>query len=198
MKSFWLAFIPLFVAIDIIGTIPLYLNLIRGVEQAARKRTVIQAVLTAFLISLAMILAGKWLFKFLGIGIPDFRIAGGLILLVLSIRDLSSSHNDDSKVPVDPSSIGIVPLGIPLVIGPAALTTLFISVDTFGHALTLASLASNLFIALFVLLNAHWVEKILTKNGTGAVGKVTSLLMAAIAVMMIRVGIAEAFHLAIY
>ncbi len=51
---------------------------------------------------------------------------------------------------------------------------------------------------MIVLLNAHWVEKILTKNGTGAVAKVTSLLMAAIAVMMIRVGIAEAFHLPIY
>jgi len=191
LKELLLAFIPLFVAIDVLGTVPLFLSLTSESSLSIRKKLTKQAVMTALVIAVVIVFGGKSIFQFLGITIADFKIAGGTILLVLSVRELLSSVDHESKRPVDPENVGVVPLGIPLILGPAALTTLLILVDTHGLCFTLASLVINLVIVFVVFYNSHIIEKILGRNGAGAFGKVSSLFLAAIAVMMIRLGIME-------
>jgi multiple antibiotic resistance protein len=85
----------------------------------------------------------------------------------------------------------VVPIGIPLIMGPAALTTILILVDSYGTIWTVTSIIINLIIVWIVFRNADQVSKILGKGGSRAFAKVASLFLAAIAVMMIRVGITE-------
>lgn len=188
-ETFLLAFIPLFVAMDVLGTLPLFVGLTEGITTKRRKVLIIEAIFTVLAISIIFLLSGKLLFNFLGITENDFRIAGGIVLLVLAINDLLFSGDTGRKNPE--TGIGVVPIGIPLIMGPAALTTILILLDNFGIWWTLASLAVNLFIVWLVFWNAEYIIKILGKAGSRAVAKVASLFLAAIAIMLIRVGLIE-------
>lgn len=189
---FLLTFIPLFVAIDIIGTTPVFLGFTEGVSQYQRKKLIIEACLTAFIVALGFLFAGKAVLRFLGITINDFRIAGGLILLILSINDiLSSSENRRNPH----TNIGIVPLGIPLIMGPAALTTIMILNDKYGFLPTITAMLANFTIIVLILTNAKWLTKALGEGGSKAFAKIASLFLAAYGVMMIREGIANVINL---
>lgn len=188
LNNFLLTFIPLFVAIDIVGTVPIFLGLTENFEKKERKILVIQSVLTAFILALLFIATGKIILDFMGITLNDFRIGGGLVLLILSINDLVFASEEGRK---PTGTIGIVPLGIPLIMGPAALTTILVLVNNNGVILTVISVFINLIIVFFVLYYAEKVVDLIGEAGTKAFAKVASLFLAAIAVMMIRVGIIE-------
>ena len=190
LQLFLLTFIPMFVAIDSLGIVPLYLGLTEKVSAAEKKKLVFKATLTAFVICVAFLFVGNALFNFLGITVNDFRIAGGIILLIISINDLlfySSRVRD-----VEPDDVGVVPLGIPLIAGPALLTTMLILMNENGKTYVIISLVLNLLINYFALRYADLVKKALRDAGSKAFAKVASLFLAAIAVMMIRVGIMNA------
>ena len=190
LQLFLLTFIPMFVAIDSLGIVPLYLGLTEKVSAADKNKLVFKATLTAFVICVAFLFVGNALFNFLGITVNDFRIAGGIILLIISINDLlfySSRVRD-----VEPDDVGVVPLGIPLIAGPALLTTMLILMNENGKTYVIISLVLNLLINYFALRYADLVKKALRDAGSKAFAKVASLFLAAIAVMMIRVGIMNA------
>jgi multiple antibiotic resistance protein len=184
-----LVFIPLFVSIDIIGTSPIFLGFTQGISDKHKKTLILQALATAFIVAIIFLFTGKVILRFLGITINDFRIAGGLILLILSINDILSS----SETRRNPGThIGVVPLGIPLIMGPAALTTILILADKHGIPLTLFSITANFLIILLVLTNVKFITKLIGEGGAKAFAKVASLLLSAYAIMMIREGIIEA------
>jgi multiple antibiotic resistance protein len=187
-NDFLLSFIPLFVAIDIVGTAPIYLGLTEQFEKKEKRRLVVQAVITAFVLAMIFIATGKIILDFMGITLNDFRIGGGLVLLILSINDLVFAR-DESRKPQ--GTIGIVPLGIPLIMGPAALTTILVLVNNNGILPTVLSVFINLIIVFFTLYYAEKLVNLIGEAGAKAFAKVASLFLAAIAVMMIRVGILE-------
>ncbi|MDI6767903.1 MAG: MarC family protein, partial [Bacteroidota bacterium] len=174
--------------IDVFGVLPLFVGLVEGIEDKRRKLVILEATLAAFGISLLFLVAGKLIFSFLGITESDFRVGGGVILLVLSIKDLLFTKEEDRS---PGTSIGIVPIGIPLIMGPAALTTIIILVDSYGYLWTIISLVVNILIVFVVFRQAQFIHKSLGKAGSKAIGKVAALLLAGIAVMMIRSGITE-------
>jgi multiple antibiotic resistance protein len=153
-----------------------------------RKRVLRASILTAFVVSLGFLAVGKFVFAIIGITIPDFKVAGGTILLIIAIRDLLF-HERNRRM--DEKTVGIVPLGVPLIVGPAVLTTTLISVDTYGYIPTIISLIINIVFAWLVFSRAALVIRVLGEGGAKGVGKVVSLLLAAIAVMMIRMGVIE-------
>jgi multiple antibiotic resistance protein len=181
-----MAFIPLFVAIDVPGLVPLFISLTTGMTLKVKRRLIVEATLTAGAVALIFLVLGKLIFRFLGITENDFRIGGGLVLIVLAITDLlfSSDERKESN-----TSVGVVPIGIPLIMGPAALTSIIIIVDAYGYWISMVSLAINLFIVWFIFRHSDVVIKIMGEGGARAFAKVASLFMVAIAVMMIRVGI---------
>jgi multiple antibiotic resistance protein len=158
-ENFLLTFIPLFVAIDAPGSLPLFIGLTQTFPEKQRRRLTIQAVAAAFAIAFVIMIAGKNIFGFLGITISDFRIAGGVILLLIAIRDLIGSGVDESKQPADPENISIVPIGIPLIAGPAVLTTLLILSDSHGLVMTAISLVLNLIIVFLLFYFSNWTER---------------------------------------
>lgn len=186
MDLFLKSFIPLFVAIDVLGVLPLFLGLTEGMATRPRRKLTGESVATAFAISCLFLLAGKWLFGFLGITEHDFKIGGGIVLLVLAVDDLLFAH-DRRRGPN--TTAGVVPIGIPLIMGPAALTTILISVDSFGYLITLGAIILNLGVVWAVFYFADAIARLIGQAGSRAIAKVASLFLAGIAVMMIRLGV---------
>ena len=186
INSLLLSFIPLFVAIDILGVVPVFLSLTERMDRSERQTLITEATFTALAVSVVFLFGGRMIFNFLGITENDFRVGGGIVLLVLAVSDLLFPP---SKQRSPETSVGIVPIGIPLIIGPAALTTILILVDTYGFVVTITSLLFNLLIVWFVFRYSEVVIKLMGDAGSKAVAKVAALFMAGIAVMMIRVGL---------
>ena len=124
-------------------------------------------------------------FSALGITVADFQIAGGLILLILATRELVTFGPQDRG---GADEFGIVPLGMPLIAGPALLTALLILIDTVGVVFTLVSLVVNLAIVAVALCNADRFSRWMGKQGLRGISKIIALLLAAIAVSLIRRG----------
>lgn len=185
-NSLLLSFIPLFVAIDVFGVIPIFLSLTERLNRPKKDKLVTDATITALAVALIFLFGGRAIFRFLGITENDFRVGGGVVLVVLAVIDLVS-RSDSQRSPED--AVGVVPIGIPLIIGPAVLTTILILVDTYGYAITIISILLNLFIVWLVFHYSHVVGKIVGKTVARAVAKIAALFMVAIGVMMIRVGL---------
>ncbi|HEY4282762.1 MAG TPA: MarC family protein [Chthoniobacterales bacterium] len=185
LEKFLLAFIPIFVALDPIGLVALFMGLGTHAPTEHRSRQAMLGILTALCISVGFIFLGKIVFAALGITVADFQVAGGLILLVLAIRELVGFGGEDRT---QVNEFGIVPLGMPLIAGPALLTALLILVDTVGVVYTVLSLLTNLCIVAIALCQAERVARLLGNQGLRGVSKLIALLLAAIAVSLIRRG----------
>jgi len=184
-EKFFVAFIPVFVAIDPIGLVALFMGLGPSASPQQRKHQAFLGIFTGLGISIGFIFLGKIIFSALGITVADFQIAGGLILLILATRELVSFGPADRG---GGDEFGIVPLGMPLLAGPALLTALLILIDTVGIVFTLVSLLMNLAIVAIALCNADRVSRWMGKQGLRGVSKIIALLLAAIAVSLIRRG----------
>ena len=190
-RELGLTFVPLFVAMDSVGVLPILFSLTREMKTRERSRTVRLAMLTALGLGLGFSAIGKAIFLFLGIEVADFLVAGGLILLVLSVKDLATGKMVEFQASPMIETIGVVPLGTPLVVGPAVLTTLLILIDQYSIFIVLFSFVLNMVIAWILFRQVDRVIKFLGNSGTVAISKVVSLLLAAIAIKMIRQGILE-------
>lgn len=187
-KEILLALIPLFVAIDIFGVLPIYLDFVRDTSLEEEKNIRKNSLITAFSVGIGFLLLGKSLFAVMGISIYDFEIAGGILLLIISISNLISER-PKIFASADRADLGVVPIGVPLIVGPGVLTTLLIITGIYGYWVVTISFIINLLIVYAVLKNTRVIIKYLGKTGSNAAGKLAALLLAAYAVMMMRVGI---------
>jgi multiple antibiotic resistance protein len=188
LGNFDKVFVPLFVAMSTLTIVPIYLGMTEGMPREAARSMARRAVVTALGVAIAITLAGQAVFRLLGISVNDLRVGGGLILLVISIYDLLF-NTERRKVGDAANEAGVVPLGVPLIVGPSTMTTCLVLADQHGRALVLAALVLNLLLTGMLLEHAHRMQSILRPAMTRAFGKVMSLFMAAIAVSMIRMGI---------
>jgi multiple antibiotic resistance protein len=193
LRQFGLSFIALFVALDIFGTLPIYASISQGLSREKRKTIVNFSMWVAFLVALVFLFLGETIFRYLGITLSDFRIAGGLVLLLVSLSDLVGKPEVENR---GSGSTGVVPLAVPLITGPAVLTTLLLQSASSGYFITVVALIVNYFLAWIVLRNVGSITKAMGKDGTVILSKIAALLLAAIAVAMIRSGIVEAFRAA--
>ncbi len=187
-SRFLQAFIPLFVAIDPVGLAAIFLGLAPNMDRAQRHRVADQATWTGGLVALGFLFLGQSIFKALGISVSDFQIAGGLILFILAARDLIQPATEPEKLPPD---FGVVPLGMPLIAGPASITTLLVLAQSAAVGLwpTLVALAANLLLVVLALHYSEVLARRIGATGLRAISKIVSMLLAAIAVAMIRQGL---------
>ncbi len=188
-KQLGLSFIPLFVAIDAIGILPMILALTKDEEASQRSKTLNYAILTASGLGLGFLALGRVIFYALGIESYDFLIAGGIILLVLSIKDIITGK--PMEIAPGERMLGVVPIGTPLVAGPAALTTILVLTSEHSVAAVVLAFVLNMVVVWLVFAQANRIAGFLGTGGLRAVAKIASLLLAAIAVKMIRQGILE-------
>ena len=185
-EKFLQAFIPLFIAIDPIGLAAIFLALGSGVPTETRRKIARQAAWTGGGVALLFLLLGQTIFSALGITVTDFQIAGGLILFILAARDVTHSAAEEPAKLAD--DFGVVPLGMPLIAGPASITTLILLSQTLGVIITLCALAVNLVLVVLAFAHSDRIGAWIGATGMRAISKIVSLLLAAIAVNMVRRG----------
>ncbi len=185
LNPFLLSFIPILVALDAPGTLPLYVGMTEGVKKQERRKIVRQSIITAFLVTIGFILLGQAIFNALGILVADFMIAGGLVLLIIAVTDVVRAG--ERKMERSPE-FGVVPLGTPLIAGPGTLTAALVLVGTNGYIPVVLSLIVNLLIAWLIFAQAERIIRLIGISGSRAFAKVASLILAAFAVKMMRSG----------
>jgi multiple antibiotic resistance protein len=185
LDHFLQAFIPMFVAIDPVGLAAIFLGLGQGVVAQQRQQIARQATLTGGAVALFFLFLGANIFKAVGISASDFQIAGGLILFILAAREIIQSAAKPEKLPHD---FGVVPLGMPLIAGPALITTLIAMAQAFGVVIALAALGANLVLVILAFTYSDRLGRLIGATGLRALSKIIAMLLAAIAVNMIRRG----------
>lgn len=193
LKPYVLAFIPIFVAVDAIGNVPLFVSMVEGMSRKEKHKVLYECVATAASVAILFMLVGKFVLTALGVTIPDFQIAGGLLLFVIAVRLLLPGNGKHALANTHDKDVGVFPMGMPLITGPAVLTTTLIMLDTYGIIPTTVSLVVNMFIVWASLIKADWFMKFLGPGGARGFAKIMYILLAAIAVMMMRKGIFGAF-----
>jgi len=187
-----LTIIPLFIAFTPFATVGAYLSITEEMDRRGRKKIIVNALSTGFIVAMLFALVGKLVFRILGITTSDFQIAGGAILLVISILDLARSAENEKK-PKD-VTLGVVPLGVPLMVGPAVLTTIVIMLDLYGFAAVCVALVIDLVVIFAFLVFSGFLQKLLGNSGLRAFSKIMKILLAAISIMMIRKGLETYFQ----
>lgn len=185
-----LAFIPMFFAMDPLGILAIFAGLTQEFSSQEKKTIIVQSLLTATLVAVSFIFLGKAIFNFLGISMGDFMIAGGVILFCLSMVDMLSQDSSSTRK-LKNIEIGAVPIGTPLIVGPAVLTMALMLMNQYGAPMALFAVLSNIAIVAVVFFFSDILIRLLGTSGSKALSKVMALLLAAIGVMMIRKGIIE-------
>ncbi|MCU0666019.1 MAG: MarC family protein [Candidatus Omnitrophica bacterium] len=188
LEPYILSFIPLFVAVDAIGNIPIFVSLIEGANKKQKQKAIAESVTTAAAMAILFMLLGKLILRVLGITIPDFQIAGGALLFIISVRLLLPGAKKSFSSEGSDKDVGVFPLGTPLITGPAVLTTTLMMLDSHGFWPTLVCLVINMLFVWLTLAKSEVIIKSIGINGARAFSKIMYILLAAIGVMMVRKG----------
>jgi multiple antibiotic resistance protein len=190
MTGFWhdfvLTFIPLFIVIDAFGNLPFLIAAGQDQDRRRQLKIVHYAVITATVVGLIFLFFGQFILHVLNIEVPEFAIAGGIILLVLSIRFMVTGH---MVTVVKEEMVAVVPIGTPLTVGPATITTLLLLAGRYPMYTVLIAFAVNMIITWVIFLLAQRIAGFMGQGGLTAVSRVFSLLLAAIAVSMVFNGL---------
>ena len=186
-NNIMLAFIPMFFAMDSLGVLPIFAGLTHGLPASEKRKIIVQSICTAAILAISFLFLGQIIFNFMGISMGDFMVAGGVILFCLSMVDLMG-RNEAART-LKPMDLAAVPIGTPLIVGPAVLTMALMLMNQYGWAVTLIAIIANLVIVAVVFLFADQLIRLIGASGAKALSKVMYLLLGAIGVMMVRKGI---------
>ncbi len=188
-QNFVLTFVPLFIVIDALGVLPFVISLSEGMSQPERYKMFNLIITTATIVGLIFLFFGQFILRVLGISVGSFAIAGGLILLVLSIKYMTTGIMVDA---VKEEMMAVVPIGTPLTVGPATITTLLLLAIQFPIYLVLISFILNMLVTWVIFMLSAQIVRFMGKGGLQAVSRVFNLLLVAIAVSMIIRGLTMA------
>ncbi len=181
------ATIALFIIVDPLGNIPIFISLTEDIEEEERKRVFRTATLTGLFLLLAFALTGQWILTLFGITLHSFMIAGGLLLLVIAIRILIMGGLKENLS--SPESVGAVPIGCPLLVGPGAITTTILNLQYIGVILTLLSVLITFGLVWLILRFINSIYHFLGRSGSLVIARVMALFIASIAIQYIFEGI---------
>lgn len=181
------ASITLFVVIDPVGIIPLLVSLTKDMNEKEKKRTFRLAFYVSLILLVIFAILGQQIMIFFGISVYSFKIAGGILLLLLSLEILFTGEGSikiSSK-----EELGAVPLAFPLLVGPGAITTTIVAIQSSGIIIGLGSIAIASVFTYIVLIGAERIYLVLGKTGAQVVAKVIAVFIAAIAIQYILTGV---------
>ncbi len=200
LNTFLHIFIPLFAVIDPFAALPLYMSLTAGLSEGQRRRIVKEASITAIVLLIFFEYLGIYILDFMGISIEALMIAGGLLMLMVSIEmvkegDKPRSTNKKTALHEETGDVGIVPLGTPMLAGPGAISLVIILMGKYpGESVSIAvSIISIVLLTSLIFLGANYISRIMGEKGARAFTRVMGLLVAAFAVQYILDGIAQYF-----
>jgi len=183
------AVISLFIIVDPIGNIPILISLTEKMNEKERRKTFQTATVTGVILLLTFALVGQQIFILFGISMQSFMIAGGILLLLIAIKMLLTGSWEESKVSSE--NVGTVPIAIPLLVGPGAITTTILNIRIFNIAITVISVLIVFLIVWITLRFINPIYRLLGRTGSLVIARVMALIIAAIAVEYILEGIRE-------
>ncbi len=193
-------FIPLFAVIDPFAALPLYMSLTTGFSEAQKRRIVREASITAIVLLIFFAFFGIYILDFMGISIQALMIAGGLLMLLVSLEmvkegDKPRSTKKKAALHEETGDIGIVPLGTPMLAGPGAISLVIILMNRYpGETITiLISIIAIILLTALIFLGSNYISRIMGEKGARAFTRVMGLLVAAFAVQYILDGISQYF-----
>jgi multiple antibiotic resistance protein len=186
------AVVALFIIIDPLGNLPIFMGLTEGMSAKERRDTFVEALYVGFLLLLLFVLAGTWILSLFMISLDDFKVAGGILLLVISIFMLRGHFVEVNQG----DNVGAVPLGCPLLVGPGAITSSMVLIGMYGIWVVITAVAINFLLSGIVLYSGDIIYDKLGRAGSQIIGKVMAIILAAIAVKFIREGIVSLMRLA--
>jgi multiple antibiotic resistance protein len=185
-QQFLLTFVPLFIVLDAVGTLPFLITLSETCTPKERTGMIRSATLTAALVGFFFLFLGKIILNLMGITVGSFAIGGGIILMVLAINTMVSGHSVEA---VKEEMVAVVPIGTPLTVGPATIATLLLLSTQFPLYWVVISFGLNIIVVWVIFTSGAFFMRFLGKGGVKAVSKISSLLLAAIAVNMVIKGL---------
>ena len=186
MSSLVQVFIMLFVIMDPPGCIPIFMALTKDVSKEERERELNHAVAVASILLLLFAFLGKLVLDVLGITLNSFMIAGGILLLFIAFDLLRGEHKYGVR---GGPSVGAVPLGIPLLAGPGAITAVMVIIQSYGVGFVLFAIFSAIIATKLVLGQSERIFRIIGKVGSEVLSRVMGIIVAAIAIQFIVDGI---------
>jgi multiple antibiotic resistance protein len=177
----------LFIVVDPIGQIPIFIELTRDMNKEGRRKAFRTAVLTGSILLLVFALAGQQLFSLFGISLYSFMIAGGILLLLLSIEIIVRIEWTRKYASVE--DVGVVPVAFPLLVGPGAITTTIVTLQASGIVIALSSILIVMLIAWVALRLIDRIHRLLGNTGSTVIARVLAVFVAAIAIQFILTGI---------
>ena len=183
--------IALFIVVDPLGNVPIFMSLTENMDKPQRRRTFRLATLTGLILLAFFSVVGQNILILFGISLDSFMIAGGILLLIVAIRLLIIGGWGE-KIAVS-ESVGAVPIGCPLLVGPGAITTSILNLQTSDVMVTLISVLLTFILVWLILRYIEPIYRILGKNGSLVITRVMALLIASIAVQYIIQGVKASF-----
>jgi multiple antibiotic resistance protein len=191
LQQYFTAFIMLFVVFDALGNVPIFYSLTEGLEFRERRRIIQNSVIIAGAILLFFALGGRLILDFFRVSLDDFRIAGGTILFIVAIEGLLGRVE---AMKIRSEQLAVVPLATPLLAGPGSISLVIYLMEVgYGPGPTLMSIVTNVAVAWVILTYCDVFFKVLGKNGSLVVARIMALILAAIAIAMIREGVEGVF-----
>jgi multiple antibiotic resistance protein len=185
-QSFIMTFVPLFIVLDALGNLPSVISLSNEMSPKERSSMMRNAVITASVLGFFFLFLGKFLLDLMGISVGSFAVGGGIILLILSVNYMIGGRSIEV---IKEEMVAIVPIGTPLTVGPATITTLLLLATQFPVYWVVISFALNILIVWIIFVTNSFIVRFLGRGGVRAVSKIVNLLLAAIAVNMIINGL---------
>jgi len=191
-----------FIVIDPLGNTPLFLSITQNMDTNKKIRIALSATIIASIILLFFALLGSSLLSYLNISYPAFTIGGGIILLIIAIEMLFDKRQQRKEEDIDLNSdnISVFPLATPIIAGPAAITSVIVSVSDIGTNFTnqtagMISLVSVLFLTFIIFFIASKFSKIINKKIIGVISRVVAIILVGLSVQYILDGIKIFFSL---
>jgi multiple antibiotic resistance protein len=184
------AAIALFIIIDPIGLIPVFMALTHDATPQERRSILTQATYVAFVLMLLFAFTGHGILRLFAISISDFKIAGGILLLVIALRIINEAHYGMSPG----GRPGVVPIAVPLLVGPGAITTTIVLIGTQGLWTTVSAVVAVFLVSYVIFRYVGRLYVVLGKTGSDVVAKLMGMLLAAIAIQFVREGLQEIFR----
>ena len=173
------AVVALFVVVDPIGNVPIFIGLTKNLSPAQRSRAFRSAIIVSAILLLLFAFAGQLLLTLFGISIQSFKIAGGLLLLLLAMKILISGSWEEKEI--KPEGAGAVPMAFPLLAGPGAITTTIVMLQTMGVLEVILAVLIIIFITSLVLISIERIYLFLGETGSAVAARLMAIFIAAIA-----------------
>ena len=196
------SFIALFVIVDPLGNIPIFLALTEGLERKHQMSIMRRAVIIGFLTLLGLTVTGNLIFEALGVEMYSFRIAGGILLFIIAIEMLfgrktrTETTGDEAEDKRTKEELAVTPMAIPLLTGPGAITTGVVlynlAPDTLHQGVIVLNILIVFLISYVLLSKGNEIFSLLGKTGTTVIIRIMGLILGTIAVQFVLSGVGEA------